>query len=71
MTAQVIFLCLVGAAGIEPTTSSPPDLRDTTTLRPDYRTDIITKYLTTCLADTTTLRPDNPYIARNARNFNR
>lgn len=26
---------MVGAAGIEPTTSSPPDLRDTTTLRPD------------------------------------
>ena len=29
-------LRMVGAAGIEPTTSSPPDLRDTTTLRPDY-----------------------------------
>lgn len=28
---------LVGAAGIEPTTSSPPDLRDTTTLRPDAK----------------------------------
>ncbi len=41
---------MVGAAGIEPTTSSPPDLRDTTTLRPVKPVRIVTGYLTTLLA---------------------
>lgn len=61
---------LVGAAGIEPTTSSPPDLRDTTTLRPVNRTDIIARYLATCLTDTTTLRPVISLYTHAVKNFN-